>query len=52
VIAYMEDKQAAEYMVEKMKDAIQCDEYIFVQIGSVVGTHIGMGAVGMAYYQE
>lgn len=51
VVAYMEDRKSADYIVEKVKDKIDCDEYIYVQIGSVVGTHIGMGAVGMAYYQ-
>jgi fatty acid-binding protein DegV len=38
-------------MVEKLKTSVNCDEFIYLQIGSVVATHIGMGAVGLAFYQ-
>ena len=42
---------SSEYMVEKLKTSVNCDEFIYLQIGSVVATHIGMGAVGLAFYQ-
>ena len=38
-------------MVEMLKPYLQCDEYVYMQIGNVVITHIGMGAVGLAFYQ-
>ena len=50
-MGYCDNKETAEYIVERLKDRVDCDEFIYLQIGSVVGTHIGMGAVGMAFYQ-
>jgi DegV family protein with EDD domain len=50
-VAYCDNREVAEYIVERLKDRVDCDEFIYLQIGSVVGTHIGMGATGMAFYQ-
>lgn len=50
-MGYCDNKKTAEYIVERVKVHVDCDEFIYLQIGSVVGTHIGMGAVGMAFYQ-
>lgn len=50
-MGYCDNKETAEYIVERLKDRVDCDEFVYLQIGSVVGTHIGMGAVGMAFYQ-
>lgn len=50
-MGYCDNKEVAEYIVERLKDRVDCDEFVYLQIGSVVGTHIGMGAVGMAFYQ-
>lgn len=51
-VGYCDNKKVADYMVEKLRSQVQCDEFIYMQIGSVVATHIGMGAVGLAFYQE
>ncbi len=51
VAGYCDNKEVSEYMVNKLKDHVDCDEFVYMQIGSVVATHIGMGAVGMAFYQ-
>ena len=50
-MGYCDNKKTAEYIVERVKEHVNCDDFIYLQIGSVVGTHIGMGAVGMAFYQ-
>ena len=50
-MGYFDNKKTAEYIVERVKEHVNCDDFIYLQIGSVVGTHIGMGAVGMAFYQ-
>ncbi len=50
-VGYCDNREIADYMVEKLKDKVNCDEFIYLQIGSVVATHIGMGAVGLAFYQ-
>ena len=50
-MGYCDNKKTAEYIVERVKEQVNCDDFIYLQIGSVVGTHIGMGAVGMAFYQ-
>lgn len=50
-MGYCDNREVAEYIVTRLKDRVDCDEFVYLQIGSVVGTHIGMGAVGMAFYQ-
>lgn len=50
-VGYCDNLELAKYMVSRLRQHMDCDEYIYLQIGSVVGTHIGMGAVGMAFYQ-
>lgn len=50
-MGYCDNRDVAEYIVERLRDHVDCDEFVYLQIGSVVGTHIGMGAVGMAFYQ-
>ncbi len=50
-MGYCDNREVADYIVERLKDRVDCDEFVYLQIGSVVGTHIGMGAVGMAFYQ-
>lgn len=50
-MGYCDNRDVAEYIVERLRDYVDCDEFVYLQIGSVVGTHIGMGAVGMAFYQ-
>lgn len=50
-VGYCDNKEVADYMVEKLRNRVDCDEFIYMQIGSVIATHIGMGAVGLAFYQ-
>ncbi len=50
-MGYCDNRDVAEYIVERLQNHVDCDEFVYLQIGSVVGTHIGMGAVGMAFYQ-
>lgn len=50
-MGYCDNREVAEYIVQRLEGQIDCDEFVYLQIGSVVGTHIGMGAVGMAFYQ-
>ena len=50
-MGYCDNRDVAEYIVERLRDHVDCDEFVYLQIGSVVGTHIGMGAVGMAFDQ-
>lgn len=52
VLGYCDNIETAKYIEERLKDRIHCDEYVYQQIGTVVATHVGMGAVGMAFYQE
>ncbi len=51
VIGYCDNLDVSQHIQERLEDVIDCDEYVYLQIGSVVGTHIGMGATGMAFYQ-
>lgn len=51
VIGYSDNLETAQYMAEKLKEHLQCEDFIFMQIGCVIGIHIGLGAVGMAFYQ-
>lgn len=50
-MGYCDNKETAEYIVERLRGHVDCDEFVYLQIGNVVATHIGMGAVGMAFYQ-
>lgn len=50
-MGYCDNRDVAEYIVKRLQNHVDCDEFVYLQIGSVVGTHIGMGAVGMAFYQ-
>ena len=43
--------EQAKYIQERLQDRVDCDEFVYLQIGSVVGAHIGTGAVGMGFYQ-
>lgn len=43
--------EQARYIQERLEGNVDCDEFIYQQIGSVVGAHIGTGAVGMGFYQ-
>ena len=52
VLGYCDNIETAKYIEERLKDKIQCDEFVYEQIGTVVATHVGMGAVGMAFYQD
>lgn len=48
---YCDNKELAEYMVSRMQERHKHMDVVYMQIGSVVATHIGMGAVGIAFYQ-
>lgn len=48
---YCDNKELAEYMVSRMQERLPQLEGVYMQIGCVVATHIGMGAVGIAFYQ-
>lgn len=50
-MGYCDNKETAEYIANRLQEKINCDDFVFMQIGNVVITHIGMGAVGMAFYQ-
>lgn len=50
-VGYSDNLDIADYMVSQIKDRIDCDDYPYMQIGNVVATHIGLGAVGLAFYQ-
>ena len=49
---YCDNKELAEYMVTRIKERQPQIELVYMQIGCVVATHIGMGAVGIAFYQH
>lgn len=51
VIGYCDNLEYSQKIQESLEGKIDCDEFVYVQIGSVVGTHVGMGATGMAFYQ-
>lgn len=51
VIGYCDNLEVSKHIQERLEGTVDCDEYVYLQIGSVVGTHIGMGATGMAFYQ-
>ena len=51
VIGYCDNLEVSQHIQERLEGKIDCDAYVYLQIGSVVGTHIGMGATGMAFYQ-
>lgn len=51
VIGYCDNLEVSQHIQERLEGKIDCDAYVYMQIGSVVGTHIGMGATGMAFYQ-
>lgn len=51
VVGYSNNLETAQYMASKLKPHLQCGEFIYMQIGCVVGTHIGLGAVGLSFYQ-
>ncbi len=50
-IGYCDNISQARKVVEMIKPHLLCDEYVYMQIGNVVVTHVGMGAVGVAFYQ-
>ena len=50
-IGYCDNLELSRHIQERLEGKIDCDKFEYVQIGSVVGTHIGMGAIGMAFYQ-
>ena len=52
-IGYSDSKalEQAKYIQERLEGKVDCDEFVYQQIGSVVGAHIGTGAVGMGFYQ-
>lgn len=50
-IGYCDNLEVSQYIQERLQKEVQCDEFVYCQIGSVVGTHIGMGAIGLAFYQ-
>lgn len=43
--------EQARYIQERLEGKVDCDAFIYQQIGCVVGAHIGTGAVGMGFYQ-
>ncbi len=51
VIGYCDNYELSQRIQERLEGKIDCDKFEYIQIGSVVGTHIGMGAIGMAFYQ-
>lgn len=51
VIGYCDNLEHSQHIQERLEGKINCSEFVYMQIGSVVGTHIGMGANGMAFYQ-
>ena len=50
-VGYCDNISQAHKVVEMLKPHLLCDEYVYMQIGNVVVTHVGMGAVGIAFYQ-
>ena len=51
VIGYNDNLEAAQYMAEKLKEHLQCEDFVFLQMGCAISIHIGLGAIGMAFYQ-
>lgn len=51
VVGYSDNLETAQYLAEKMKEHLQCEDFIYMQMGCVIGIHIGLGAVGMSFYQ-
>lgn len=50
-IGYNNNRTSADILVSALKKGISADELPYFQIGSVVSTHIGLGAVGIAFFQ-
>lgn len=51
VIGYCDNLEFSKHIQARLEGNVKCEEFVYLQIGSVVGTHIGMGAAGMAFYQ-
>lgn len=50
-VGYCDNIDQANKLIEMLKPHLKCEEYTCMQIGNVVSTHVGMGAVGLAFYQ-
>ena len=48
---YCDNRELAEYMVSRIKEQHSNVDIVYMQIGNVVATHIGMGAIGVAFIQ-
>ena len=43
--------EQAKRIQERLEGKVACDDFVYLQIGCVVGAHIGTGAIGMGFYQ-
>ena len=39
-------------MQEQIREQFRCDELHLAELSSVIGTHVGPGTVGVAFYTE
>ncbi len=50
-IGYNNNRASADALVSLLEKDLAADELAYFQVGSVVSTHIGLGAVGIAFFQ-
>lgn len=50
-IGYNDNRSSADALVSLLNREIETSEMDYFQVGSVVSTHIGLGAVGIAFFQ-
>lgn len=51
-ISHADDPEIAEALMELIKSRLGCTRYIVNKIGSVLGSHLGIGGVGIFFFNE
>lgn len=51
VLGYNDNEKFLQHLENNLLKRLTCEEFEAFQLGSVVTTHIGLGAVGAAFYQ-
>lgn len=51
-VSHADDLKTAEIIIEIMKKRLGCTRFMVNKIGSVLGSHIGIGGVGIFFFSE
>ena len=51
-VSHADDLKTAEIIIEIMKKKLGCTRFMVNKIGSVLGSHIGIGGVGIFFFSE